>query len=65
MNWIEIKDVSPNSPRKVLLGVFDPTTQYAIGELGGSKNAPEIAIEGEGGTIFSRKATHWCELVAP
>ncbi|MCP3702305.1 MAG: hypothetical protein GY954_05150 [Alteromonas sp.] len=65
MNWIEIKDVTPNTPRQVLLGEFEQVNHYAIGELGGVKNAPEIAVEGKGGRIFAVRATHWCELVAP
>ena len=65
MNWIKVKNVSPNSERKVLLGAFGEVPHYAIGVLGGCKNAPEIAVEGEGGRRFSVSATHWCELTEP
>ncbi len=65
MNWIEIKNMTPNSPREVLLCEFKQVEHYAIGELGGASNAPTITIKGEGGRTITVRATHWCELTPP
>lgn len=66
MDWIEINNVIPGSPRKVLLcGKSDYLIYYATGELGGSKNAAQITVIGADNIKFTINASHWCELIPP
>jgi len=66
MDWVEIKDISPNNETQVLLyGIYDGKHCYNLGMLGGCKNAPEFVIDIGGGNKMTVKATHWCKLTKP
>lgn len=70
MDWIHIKDVIPNRPTMVLLYASyeargSRADAHVIGELGGAKNAPEVAVDLGDGNKKIVSASHWCKLVAP
>ena len=66
MHWQEIKDVTPNFPKEVLLGLFtEHQVGYALGTLGGAQNSPKVVMYRNDGSEYELIATHWAELTPP